>query len=174
MKAVRGRISKFKIIEWVLALGLGGFFLWSGAVKLMDLDQFTKDVGNFQLSWEIETSEGTKNVFDAPTDAYIAYNLPWFEVMTGLALVSGFWRAGGALMISGMLVAFNLALYNAWSRGLNINCGCFGQSDEPVNYPWKIGSNFGLLLVAVIVLLVPLISSRSERSTGSDKDLTES
>jgi putative oxidoreductase len=151
---VRDRLSKSKLVECLLAFGLGGFFIWAGVVKLMDLSGFTQDVSNYELRWEIELAQKSINLFDAPTDAYLAYSLPWLEVFAGLAVVLGVWRSGGAMVILSLLCAFNIALASAWSRGLNINCGCFGQSSEPVNYPLKIGSNVALIIISLTILFI--------------------
>lgn len=127
-----------KTWEWILGVFLGGFFVWSGVVKLMDLKSFTEAVGNYQL-------------VGIPWDAVIAYSLPWVEIFAGLAVAGGIGRSGGALIIAGMLLVFSVAIALVWSKGLNINCGCFSKDSEPTNYPLKLAANAGLFLVAVIV-----------------------
>jgi putative oxidoreductase len=129
-----------KAAEWILRIGLGVFFVWSGVVKLQDLQAFTEAVGNFQIVGE-------------PWDAVIAYSLPWVEIFAGLAVASGFGKSGGLVIIIGMLVVFNVAIAWVWSKGLNINCGCYGKDSEPTNYPLKLAANFGLILVAAACLV---------------------
>jgi uncharacterized membrane protein YphA (DoxX/SURF4 family) len=136
-------MTKAKMIEWVLRLGLGGLFVWSGIVKLQDLPAFLEALGNYQLEFLQE-----------PYDAVVAYTLPWIEIFSGLAVISGLGKSGGLVIIMGMLGSFCWALSVAWSKGLNINCGCFSKSSEPVNYPLKLAENGGLILVAVILLLM--------------------
>lgn len=129
-----------KAAEWILRIGLGVFFVWSGVVKIQDLQAFTEAVGNFQIVGE-------------PWDAVIAYSLPWVEIFAGLAVASGFGKSGGLVIIIGMLVVFNVAIAWVWSKGLNINCGCYGKDSEPTNYPLKLAANFGLILVAAACLV---------------------
>ena len=128
---------------WVLVLRvlLGLFFLYSGGVKIfvVGLSDFVDSVGNYQI------------VF-SPWDAVVGYVLPWVEIVAGLALVLGLAVRGGALVVMGMILMFNVALAMAWSAGLEINCGCHSKSDEPTNYLLKILSNFGLFAVAVVSL----------------------
>ena len=128
-------------MEWILRIGLGIFFIWSGVVKLQDLPAFTEAVGNFQIVGE-------------PWDAVVAYTLPWVEIFAGLAVASGFGKAGGLVMILGMLLVFCAAIGWVWSQGLNINCGCYGKDSEPTNYPLKLAANSGLILVAVACLVL--------------------
>lgn len=129
-----------KIFFWVWRMFLGAFFVWSGIVKLLDLSAFTEAVANYQM-------------IPRPYDAWVAYLLPWAEVFAGMALLVGFFVDGALLCVAGMMLVFVGALSYAWSQGLNINCGCFGASDDPVNYPWKIASNVGILLLAIVLWL---------------------
>jgi uncharacterized membrane protein YphA (DoxX/SURF4 family) len=104
-------------------------------------------------------------------DAYIAYGLPWFEIIAGAAVATGYGRTGGLIVILVMLVSFNWALNDAWSRGLNINCGCYGKSDNPTNFPLKIAANVGLMIVA-IGSLVLMWFQRRLASSGRENTLT--
>ncbi|YCM46367.1 MauE/DoxX family redox-associated membrane protein [Verrucomicrobiaceae bacterium 227] len=128
-------------MERILRMGLGAFFIWSGILKLQDLQAFTESVGNFQIVGE-------------PTDAVVAYLLPWVEIFAGLSVVSGIGKAGGLVIILGMLLVFNVAIAWVWSQGLNINCGCYGKGSEPTNYPLKLVANFGLMTLAGASLLL--------------------
>lgn len=138
----------------------------------MDLGAFTESVGNFQLDREVAIMGKTFSLFAPPMDAYIAYTLPWFEVIAGLALLTRFGKLGGLIIIMVMLISFNWALGDAWSRGLNINCGCFGKSDNPTNFPLKMASNYALMLAVVVIALWPWLSRKVAERRNSYKDLT--
>lgn len=121
-------------------------------MKLLDLQSFTESVGNFQFPMEERLPGDSEDFFEEPADAYIAYSLPWFEVFAGLAVLSGIGKTGGLAILLGMLVSFNLALWSAWNRGIiDLNCGCHGASGTPTNFPLKIASNFGLIVVVGII-----------------------
>jgi len=142
-----------RVLEWILRIALGGFFIWSGGMKLLDLQSFTESVGNFQLPMEERLPGETEDFLAEPADAYIAYSLPWLEILSGLAVLSGIGKTGGLAILLGMLVSFNLALWSAWNRGIiDLNCGCHGASDTPTNFALKIASNFGLMAVIGIIL----------------------
>lgn len=138
MKAQRPT-SPGQVVILVLRVLLGLFFVYSGGVKIfvIGLSDFVDSVGNYQ-------------VVGAPWDAVVAYSLPWVEIAAGLALVLGIAEKGGALIVSALLLFFNIALGMAWASGIEINCGCHSNSDEPTNYFLKILSNFGLLAVALV------------------------
>jgi len=118
-------------IVWGLQAVLGAFFIWSGITKLPDLSGFTQTVANYQL-------------VDRPWDAVAAYFVPWVEIIAGLALVTGILVKGGLLILLTMLIGFSAAIAWVWSQGLNINCGCYGASDEPTNYPVHLAINLGV------------------------------
>lgn len=119
-------------------------------MKLLDLGAFTESVGNFQLTMETRLPGDLEGAFATPADAYVAYSLPWFEILSGLAVVFGLGLSGGLTILAGMLLSFNLALWSAWDRGIvDLQCGCHGVSDTPTNFSLKIASNFGLMAVIV-------------------------
>ena len=140
----------FEITMLILRVALGGFFIWSGAVKLADLDSFVDTVGNYQI-------------VDRPWDAYFGYFVPWFEVVAGLAVVTGLGIRAGLLSLMGMLVGFSVAIAWVWSEGLNINCGCFGKSDEPTNYGRHLFYNVLLICTGAGLFWTSLLS-RSKKA----------
>jgi len=156
-----------QFLEWNLRIALAVFFLWSGYEKIQDLSAFTQSVGNFQFEWKVTWSGETRNFFDAPTDAFIAYLVPWLEVLVALALLIPYSKVGGAVMLIGMLVSFNLALAYAWNLGIeDLRCGCHGVSDAPTNYPLKIALNFGLIYMSSLVLWLVWYHRRLASETG--------
>ncbi len=127
---------------------MGIFFLIVGIIKLRDLDSFTEDVFNYQILFP-------------PYDAYAAYLIAWLEVIAGALVAIGLWgMRGGLMLISGMICSFIIALSVAASKGLNINCGCFGSSEEPTNFTLHIGFNMILLLISVALLTIHLRKKR--------------
>lgn len=136
-------------VSLLLFLSLAVFFGWSAWQKLLDLTAFTESVGNFQFRWEPDwVGWGDGNFFGKPMDAIIAYAVPWFELVAAGALLLPFSRAAGGTILFVMLIAFNIGLGFAWSKGItDLNCGCHGVSDSPTNFPLKIASNFGLMFL---------------------------
>ena len=122
----------------VIRVCLGVFFIYVGGEKLFRLDDFAQDVANYQL------------VFP-PVDGLVAYFVPWLELFAGLGLVFGRCYRGALLIVVLSLIGFIGGIASAWFRGLEINCGCFGASDEVTNYPAHIALNTALVVVALLL-----------------------
>ena len=101
----------------VLRIAVGLVFVCAGVFKLVDIQQFAIDVQNFRLTpWSVSVG--------------IALYLPWLEILSGAAFASG-WRVlreGAHWTLIAMVAGFLVALGSAWARGLDIECGCFGQA----------------------------------------------
>ena len=95
-----------------IRIGLGVVFLFSSAGKIVDPQAFMDIVAQYRLL--------------PPTLVWAtAVFLPWIEALCGLALVSGRFVKGAALLVSLMMVLFiAVTLYNGY-RGLDVACGCF-------------------------------------------------
>jgi uncharacterized membrane protein YphA (DoxX/SURF4 family) len=96
-----------------LAWAFGIIFVYSGCLKVQDPSLFLVSVRSFHL-------------LPDPLAAWLALALPWLEIFAGLAVVTGWLRRGGLLLLNASLVIFALALISAWVRKLDIECGCFG------------------------------------------------
>jgi putative oxidoreductase len=119
-------------IDWTLRLILGGLFLYSGAIKLLDPAAFQIDVANFRLvPWGLS--------------GWVALYLPWIEALCGAALILRKPFGGSIALLGGMMAVFIVVLASAWARGLDVSCGCFGSSTGAANYPLLIGRNFLIL-----------------------------
>lgn len=77
--------------------------------------------------------------------------LPWVEIVTGLALIFGFWIVESAILIGAMLLFFNGMVGWAMHRGLDIECGCFG-GDTRVGWV-KLAENFGLFALTILAVV---------------------
>jgi putative oxidoreductase len=124
-----------------LAWVFGGIFLWAGIMKARDPNLFLMDIRSFDL-------------LPDPYAAWLALFLPWMEILCGLAVITGPLRSGAVLLLNLSLLAFLLAIGSAWSRGIDIKCGCFGASDQTANY-------VELILRDVVLLVMGLVLSRT-------------
>ena len=93
---------------------LSFFFLLSGAVKLADPARFMIDVKAFELL-PLHLAYG------------VALFLPVFEVVAALALWIPRIRQGASALLALSLVSFIGALLLSHYRGLELDCGCFGD-----------------------------------------------
>jgi putative oxidoreductase len=126
-------------IRRILALLFGGIFVYAGWLKLRDPARFLIDIRSFDILGD-------------PFAAWLAFVLPWIEIFCGLAVISGVLRKGGLLLLNLALVGFFGAIGYAKSRGLSIQCGCFGGSDTTSSY-LELFLRDGILLCIGIALI---------------------
>jgi uncharacterized membrane protein YphA (DoxX/SURF4 family) len=126
---------------WTLRLGLGGLFVYTGAIKLADPHAFALEIHNYQLFPVL-----------APV---LAAALPAVEIAVGAALLAGprRWLRAGALAAAAMMVVFTVAVSSAVARGINITCGCFGAGSDPVTTITVVRDVVLLAASAVLLLL---------------------
>ena len=137
-------------IQAALGYLLGALFVYAGMTKTLDPARFFADIRNYDiLPWPAVA-------------VMLAFYLPWLEILCGVAVIIRPLRAGALLLLTTLLLAFTAALAQAWVRGLDISCGCFGKADDhPGGYlPW-IGRDAGLLIVA---LWLTIAEARRERT----------
>jgi len=84
----------------------------------------------------------------------LAYYTPWLELIGGLALVLGLWTRQAAMIVVGIYCVFTIALASVLLRGMDVDCGCFGDifGDSSVSL-LTIGRNLLLLLLSVVPLV---------------------
>lgn len=104
-----------KAVRISIRLLLSGLFLWAAVSKIIDPRAFMDAIQSYHLlAW-------------MPA-AVVAVWLPWFELVLAAAL----WTRSHSRVAAGMLAllcaAFLLALVQAWVRGIDITCGCFGSA----------------------------------------------
>ncbi len=114
-------------------------FLKAGLTKLRDPTRFGQAVRNYPLVREAAARLITRLI-------------PFLEVAVGLLLALGVATEGAALAASGLLLGFTAAVLTALTRGLAIDCGCFGGAPMPVS-GWTVARNAALLTMAASVSL---------------------
>ncbi len=109
--------DKFKVLQpWLTLLSrliLGVVLLVAGGLKIGNLPKSAMAVRSYEM-------------LPIPLANFLGYTLPWIEIGLGLLLIVGVTvKISGALGALTML-AFIIAIAQAWARGLSIDCGCFG------------------------------------------------
>lgn len=128
-----------KLLSGLLHLLYGGVFVYAGVVKAWNPMVFLDDVRSFAL-------------LPDPYAGILAMFLPWLEILGGLAVITGFLRKGGLLVLNGSLLAFLIAISFAWFRGTDIRCGCFGDSGAATsNYTELIARDITLLALGLLL-----------------------
>lgn len=83
---------------------------------------------------------------------WVALLLPWLELVLGIGLLTPWLKQVCSLTMAGLLLLFIGLHTSAWARGLDVNCGCFGLSEESPGYLWWILRNLGLLALCLFLL----------------------
>ena len=142
--------DKFRLAQpWLTLLArliLGGVLIAAGALKVGNLQQSAMAVRAYELLpiW-------MANLF--------GYALPWIENGIGLLLVLGALVRINGLLGALIMLAFIIAIAQAWARGLSIDCGCFGDGGEidpeDTKYLSTIIRDLGLLGLGVFLYFFP-------------------
>ena len=81
----------------------------------------------------------------------LARVLPWFELALGAFLISGAGLRWSGIIASGLLLVFIGAMTNAYIKGLEIMCGCFGNNEKLG--PWTLVRDSSMLVLALSVTI---------------------
>ena len=122
------RLALWSGHQWLaipVRLYLGGLFVAACTHKIGHPASFALDVATYRL-----LPLFTINLF--------ALIVPWVELMVGLMLILGIRVQAAALVTSGLMVSFMVALGWALVQGLDMSCGCFASQSaaeyDPISW----------------------------------------
>ena len=132
------------------AIFAGAFFIWAAYPKIANPFLFAKNIWNYDIA-------------PGAIINLSALILPMVELTAGLAMVTGFFRRGGSLIIGLLLIVFILAVGFNVLRGHEFNCGCTSTATMVTDIylaGWneKIAlllRDFGLLIMAALAFRKP-------------------
>jgi uncharacterized membrane protein YphA (DoxX/SURF4 family) len=144
-------MSKFeKLQPWiglVSRLTLGGVLFVAGYLKVDKLEISQMAVRSYEL-------------LPIPIANFLGLTLPFFEVVIGLLLILGAATRAVAALGGFTMFIFIIAIAQAWARGLNIDCGCFGGGGtvDPgqTRYLQEILRDAGLVAMALFLIRYPV------------------
>ena len=126
---------------------LAAVFAVSGWQKFSDSEGTVRSVRAFQM-------------LPNPVTRPFGYGLPLLELGVAVLLAIGIGTRFGALISAALMVMFLVGISAAWARGLNIDCGCFGNGSatvvDPVpGYVKDLLRDIGLLAAALFLARWP-------------------
>jgi len=131
-----------KYVQIALQFIIGAVFLYASYNKLFDQAAFAKSVYGYKFLPDFLIN-------------ITAIIVPPLEFIAGLCLMFGLFRKGSSFIIIILLSVFLIALVQAYARGLDIDCGCFGSSPESkttsADILIRIFEDILLLLGAIII-----------------------
>ncbi len=149
MSVLSGKELALSLLWYALLLIVSGFFLVAAVPKIINPGEFSVAIENYRL-------------FPWAVVPFLAFYVPWLELVCGVAIwVSPFAKAAVAVLM-GLLAAFTIALSITWSRGIDIDCGCFGEGSNGL--PLAVLRNFLLMGVCAGLWILRNRQCRSIRS----------
>jgi hypothetical protein len=116
-------------------------FLYSAYSKLNKPLAFSESIYNYQL-------------FGMVLSGWAAVIVPVLEGILGIGLITGLWLHESLLLTAALYIVFDLMIFQALIRGLDIDCGCFSPGDsEPIDI-YKILQNIILTTMAFWALIL--------------------
>jgi uncharacterized membrane protein YphA (DoxX/SURF4 family) len=124
-------------------VAVGGVFIFSGYTKIVDIDETIRSVRNYRLLPEAIV----------PT---VGSALPILELLLAALLLAGLVTRVSAAVTFLLSLAFFIGVASAWARGLQIECGCFGNgglTNNPVpGYVRELVLNGSIMLATAWLL----------------------
>ncbi len=152
LRSPTGSPSSRQIGSLLLLAGrvvLGGIFIYAAYTKLRHPWMlFAMSVNSYRVlpDWGV---------------TLVARMLPWFELALGALLILGIGLRYVATGASALLAGFFLVMLRSYSRGLGIDCGCFGFGE-------KLGPRTllrdGALVAFSLVIMVGAFRKRRARA----------
>jgi uncharacterized membrane protein len=138
-------------LSWAGRLIVGAVFIYAAISKLLDPVAFAQDIANYQA-------------FPHWTWNFAAAVVPVAELVGGIALITGFKRRAGSLVLGALTLAFMGLILSVIVRGIDLSCGCFGDATEASTVGWPLMlRDLGLLVAIVVAYLPPESRSSSSR-----------
>ena len=110
----------------------------------------------------------------------VGHVLPMLEVVVGGCLLLGLLTRPAGLVSAVLQLAFLVGITSVWTRGISIDCGCFGGGGPDPHaidrYPEEVARDVGLLLLSVWLVVRPRTPYAVDnllfptRSTTSEED----
>jgi uncharacterized membrane protein YphA (DoxX/SURF4 family) len=140
------QLSTFASLALRVLLAL--VFLFAAYPKLADTRTFAEQVSYYDLLPQLS--------------ALVAVAIPALELLAAVALLVAPrpWRRAALLMVFALLCMFTYAVAQAYLRGINTECGCFGSGGERIGIP-KLVENAGLIAAVVVAFLLEVRQSET-------------
>lgn len=123
---------------WILLrITLGVVFVAASFYKILSPGAFAHQIYNYKIlpSWSVNP---------------VALTLPWVQLLCGLCLVFNRLALAAGTLIVCMMFVFQVALFSALLRGLNISCGCFKSGGAPATW-LSFGRDFVLFASSCVL-----------------------
>jgi uncharacterized membrane protein YphA (DoxX/SURF4 family) len=121
-------VKRFLTSPWLtirVQLALGAIFVIAAIPKIADPPSFAHMIYNYRL-------------VPGSLINLSALVMPWVELLAGLALILGVWKAAARTVIGILLAVFIIAISINLARDNAIDCGCFNVADRGKTHEQRI------------------------------------
>jgi putative oxidoreductase len=121
-------VKRYLTHPWLtirVQLALGAIFVIAAIPKIADPPSFAHMIYNYRL-------------VPASLINLSALVMPWVELLAGLALILGVWKAAARNLIGILLAIFIIAISINLARDNAIDCGCFNVADRGKTHEQRI------------------------------------
>jgi uncharacterized membrane protein YphA (DoxX/SURF4 family) len=139
----------------VARVAIAAVFVFAAVPKMLDPGAFAQAIDNYRLfpEWSV---------------GMIAVVVPAVELTVAGALLLGIGARGGALVATLMLVGFTAVIVQAMTRGIDVECGCFGATTR-ADADWvAVARNALLLAGSILVAIAPDVPWRKRPAAPSE------
>jgi putative oxidoreductase len=140
--------KSFLLILVILRILFGGIFVFSGIMKLIDINSFAIALGKFKILNPLLVD-------------YFTYSIPAFELLIGIFLILNI-KTGLFTQIATLLLSFFTSIIIAKIfEGEEISCGCFGNLTKGnIDYTTVLRN---IILIIVGILLTTFYQKNSTK-----------
>ncbi len=132
------KIEFKKVLLELIRIFLAFLFIFSALEKFKSLENFALSVDAYQI-------------FPAILVNLITIVIPWLELFVGFGLLFKFKLRANLILYFILMVSFTILVIIAIIKGLDIECGCFGESSTRVGV-YKLIENLTIILLNLILL----------------------
>ena len=144
---------RLQLLVFALRFLVGGIFVYAGCEKLIHPARFAEAIAEYQIL--------TSPSFIRLT----SFALPSVEILCGVGLFYRGTASISAAGIAGLLLIFIAAIIFAAVRGLEITCGCFGESALEGNAGFlRLMEDVVLLAITLFLYFAPAEKTETHHS----------
>ena len=130
-------------------------FIFSGLVKIVDPMGMMLKLQEYYAVYRLGFMEGSERFFSV--------FLPGMELLLGLLLLVGIYRAVTSKLVFAAMIAYTILTVHIFIADPVSDCGCFGDALKLSNGATLAKNIVLLLLSALVVLLLPKIYKKGEK-----------
>lgn len=131
----------YSILNWMVRIIAAAMWLTAGLPKLLNPADFALDILNYRVGGMAIALLG-------------ALMVPFWEILLGILLITGKYLKAAWWSSLVLMLFFDALILQAYLRGLQIDCGCFGGVVEQMIGPEKFFENIILTMLVLLGLLL--------------------